>query len=100
MAGSDRGAGGDADGVESAGGQGIGHADAPEIEKAAPEFEPAPEKAQRTRRLAFTTGFLVLLLLIVAVPFTLVRLGWYGFVVSVNGSLDFSETPRSRLQTP
>jgi len=98
--GHDHGAGDDADGVTSVGGDDIGHADTPEIEKAASESELMPEKAQRTRRLAFTTGFLVLLLLIVAAPFALVRLGWYGFVVSVNGSLDFSEIRRKSAADP
>lgn len=99
-AGSDRGAGGDADGVVSAGGDGVGHGDTREIGPAASEPKPAPErKAQRTRKLAFATGFLVILL-IIAAPFALARLGWYGFVVSVDGSLEFSENPRKSAADP
>ena len=100
VAGNDHGAGSKADKAASARADNIGHADTREIEKAAPESALAPERAQRTRRLAFTTGVLVLLLSIVAAPLTLVRLGWYGFLVSVNGSLDFSETLRKSAAEP
>ena len=41
-----------------------------------------------------------MLLLMIAAPFALARLGWYGFVVSVNGSLDFSENPRKSAADP
>ena len=99
--GSDRGAGGEADAVASAEAKhGVGKGDTRELAPPASELEPAPAgKAQRTRRLAFATGFLVMLL-IIAAPFALARLGWYGFVVSVNGSLDFSQNPRKSAADP
>jgi len=99
-AGSDRGAGGEADAVASAGKDGAGKGDNRELASPASEPEPAPAgKAQRTRRLAFAKGFLVMLL-IIAAPFALARLGWYGFVVSVDGPLDFSENPRKSAADP
>jgi hypothetical protein len=100
-AGTDRGAGGDADGVASAGGaNGVGHGDTREVGPRASEPKPAPErKAHRTRRLVFATGILVMLL-IIAAPFALVRAGWYGFVVGVDRPLDFSENPRTSAADP
>ena len=93
--GSDRGAGGEADAVAS-----VGKGDTRELGPPASEHKPAPAgKAQRTRGLAFATGFLALLLMIAA-PFALAQLGWYGFVVSVNGPLDFSENPRKSAADP
>jgi hypothetical protein len=66
----------------------------------APELKPAPErKVLQQRRLAFAAGSLVLLLMIAA-PFGLARFGWYGFVVGVNGSLDFTENPRQSVADP
>ncbi len=65
-----------------------------------PEVRLDPEQtAQRRRRLAFAAG-LVAILLIVAVPFALARLGWYGFVVGVNGSLDFTQNKRQSASEP
>jgi hypothetical protein len=59
-----------------------------------------PERAaRRRRRLAYIAG-LAALLLIVAVPFALARMGWYGLVVGVNGSLDFTQNKRQSASEP
>ena len=60
---------------------------------------PPERKDLHGRRLAFATGFLVILL-IVAAPFALARLGWHAFVVDVKGSLDFSENPPQSAEDP
>jgi hypothetical protein len=56
-------------------------------------------KAERRHRLAFAAG-LLLILPIVAAPFALARLGWYGLVVGVKGSLDFTQIPRQSALEP
>jgi len=86
------GKGGDASG----GGAGGSGGDRPQP----PQVKPAPErKAQWRRRRAFAAGLLVILL-IVATPFALARLGWYGFVVGVKGSLEFTQKPRQSASEP
>jgi hypothetical protein len=96
-----RGAGGDPDRDASGGGASVGGgAGRGDVGPQASELKVAPErKDQHRRRLAFATGFLVILL-IIAAPFALARLGWHGFVVDVKGSLDFSENPRQSAAGP
>ncbi|HZV06628.1 MAG TPA: hypothetical protein VE999_16220 [Gemmataceae bacterium] len=95
--GSDRGTGAEADAVASVGKDRAGMGETSELAATKSEPESGPEeKAQRTRRLAFATGFLALLL-IIAAPFGLAKLDWYGFVVSVSGPLEFSENPRKSI---
>jgi hypothetical protein len=91
------GGGRDADGDGTGGGPGgPGGGGGPQ----APEVKLDPDrKAQRRRRLAFAAGILVILM-IIAAPFALVRLGWYGFVVGVTGSLDFTQNPRQPASEP
>ena len=92
-----RGIGDGTDGCASdggAGGPGGGGAPQPHEVKLDPE-----QKAQRRRRLAFAAGLAVILLTI-AVPFALARLRWYGFVVGVKGSLDFTQNERQSASEP
>jgi hypothetical protein len=63
-----------------------------------PEIHPKRE-AQHWRRFAVTTG-LLMIPLIVAVTFALARLGWYSLVVSINGSLDFTQNARQSASEP
>jgi hypothetical protein len=95
------GAGGDTD--RDAGNEAAAGADAAgsgEVGRRAPELKRAPDrKAQQQRRLAFATGALAILL-VIAAPFALARLGWYGFVVGVKGSLDFTENRRQSVADP
>jgi hypothetical protein len=93
------GARGDANRDASAGSAGRGGRSGTPEGPPASEPKPAPkQKVQPARKLALATGFL--LMLIIAAPFALVRLGWYGFVVSMNGPLDFSENPRKSAADP
>jgi TPR repeat protein len=96
-----RGAGGDADrGASGGAAAGAGVVGSGEVGRPTPEPKPMPErKAQQQRRLAFATGSLAILLMIAA-PFALARLAWYGFVVGVKGSLDFTENPRQSAADP
>jgi hypothetical protein len=65
-----------------------------------PLIKLGPErKAPRRRRLVFAAGLLVILL-IVAAPFALARMGWYNLVVGVNGSLDFTQKPQQSASDP
>lgn len=59
------------------------------------ELERPPEqKVQHRLSVAWTA--LLVILLIIAAPFALARLEWYGLAVDVKGSLDFTQNPRQQ----
>jgi hypothetical protein len=99
-AGHDRSSPGEAEAFASPGADSVGKGNPRQLTPLASEPAGAPaKKAQRIRSIALTTGLLVMLL-VIAAPLALARLGWYGFVVSADGPLDFSENPRSSAAEP
>jgi TPR repeat protein len=59
------------------------------------ELERPPEqKVQHRRSVAWNA--LLVILLIIAAPFALARLEWYGLAVDEKGSLDFTQNPRQQ----
>jgi hypothetical protein len=92
-----RGGGGDAASDAGGGAAALG-AGAIGSQPQPPEIPPKREP-QHWRRFAVTAGLLIIPL-IVAAAFALARLGWYGLVININGSLDFVQNAKQSASEP